>query len=250
MRCNILALPTLQPFWASAVPRAFVYAKEVSRVLVCTGHLCECQGEGAGARALLKDLRKADVEVQETPCLSMCGMGAMGCVEYCDGSETLTHGREQMLDELGIAKDFAADCSVGVKPRVSNIRVCTGRMCNREEHGGEALLEALRQEVSEPELLEASPCLGACGKGSLVCVEYEDGCEETVAGLRATLETLASGVSGRQKSDVPSARGGTIAIRTSSDAPGGGYEVLDQYESLSESLMDGRVPDVNAPSLY
>ena len=32
----------------------------------------------------------------------MCGMGAMGCVEYKDGSEKLTAGREEMLKELKI----------------------------------------------------------------------------------------------------------------------------------------------------
>ena len=46
----------------------------------------------------------------------MCGMGAMGCVEYADGSEELTMGREQMLAELNLdaapAKVVPESCAV------------------------------------------------------------------------------------------------------------------------------------------
>ena len=175
---------------------------EISRVLVCVGHLCECQETG-GARALLKELGRAEIEAQETPCLGMCGMGAMGCVEYADGSETLTHGRDQMLDELGIARDEAVECAAEQGADISRILVCTGRMCNREKDGGALLYEALRQQVPEFDVM-ASPCLGSCGMGSRVCIEYTDGCELTVSGMQATLKKLASSGNG----DVSSSGGG------------------------------------------
>ena len=140
--------------------------KEISRVLVCGGHLCECQGS-SGARALLKDLAKAKIDAQETSCLGMCGMGAMGCIEYDDGSEALTHSRDEMLNVLGVDTTIA-ECPVSPsESELSRILVCTGRMCQRQKNGGAELLNALRKEISEPERLEASPCLGSCGQGSL-----------------------------------------------------------------------------------
>ena len=180
-------------------------------MLVCTGHLCECQEDGGGARALLKDLSTASVEAQETSCLGMCGMGAMGCVEYADGSETLTHSRDQMLGELGVTVK-PVECPVDRgDAAISRIMVCTGRMCNREKNGGKLLLEALRQEVPDPSLLEACACLGSCGTGSLVSVVYEDGCEEIAAGLRGTLKKVAS------------RRGGDVTMCVSDDVPRDGW---------------------------
>jgi hypothetical protein len=185
------------PPWARATPRSAVElcatnARDISRVLVCVGHLCECQEAGGGARALLKDLRQSTLQapIEETPCLGMCGMGAMGCVEYADGAETLTHGRDQMLEELGVtARDV--ECPVdAVESTISRVLVCTGRPCQRQQGGGTELLNALRKAAPQPELLEASPCLGGCGQGGLVCIEYADGCEETIVGLQPTLTKL------------------------------------------------------------
>lgn len=172
---------------------------EISRVLVCVGHLCECQPNGA--RTLLKELDENpgfSSPLQQTVCLGMCGMGAMGCVEYADGSEALTMGREQMLSELGLdpaPKAVPERCTVE-EPSGTNVQrilVCTGRMCQREKGGGALLLEELQRTCSLP-AIEASPCLGNCGQGSLMQIEYAGGCEETVASnaqrLPATLERL------------------------------------------------------------
>mmetsp|Transcript_1271 Transcript_1271/g.3573 ORF Transcript_1271/g.3573 Transcript_1271/m.3573 type:complete len:203 (+) Transcript_1271:12-620(+) len=177
-------------------------AGDISRVLVCVGHLCECQGDGVGARALLQELQEnkaLDAPVEDTVCLGMCGQGAMGCIEYVNGSETLVAGRDQMLAELNIdVTDTAlpehcpADPTKLANAAVSRILVCTGRMCQREKGGGSLLLDAIQQTTSLP--CEASACLGSCGAGSLMKVEYADGCEaeiaSTVTRLPRTLERL------------------------------------------------------------
>ena len=188
----------------SAPPRAMTPSMmaggEIYRVLVCVGHLCECQPDGA--QKLLKELDQNpafDSPVEETVCLGMCGMGAMGCVEYADGSEELTMGREHMLSELNLdaapAKVVPESCAVE-EPTGSNVQrilVCTGRVCAREKGGGTLLLEALQRDA--PSLpCEAAPCMGTCGQGSLMQIEYADGCEETVSSneqrLSQTLERL------------------------------------------------------------
>ena len=177
---------------------------EISRVLVCVGHLCECQGaDGIGARALLQELKDTTAlkaPVQETVCLGMCGMGAMGCVEYADGSESLVAGRTQMLSELNFEasasaptkEECATEAATGSGGAIERILVCTGRMCQREKGGGMALLEGLQQATSVP--CEAVPCLGSCGSGSMLKIEKADGCEEemasTVTRLPRTLEKL------------------------------------------------------------
>lgn len=178
--------------------------RELSRVLVCVGHLCECQQDGVGARALLRELQQDEAlsaPVEETVCLGMCGMGAMGCVEYADGSETLTMGREQMLTELKLdaaPKAVPESCAVEVATdaNVQKILVCTGRMCQREKGGGTELLDELQRSFTSLPV-EAAPCLGQCGSGSLMRIEYADGCEtevsSSVARVATTLDRLGIG---------------------------------------------------------
>ena len=131
----------------------------LSRVLVCVGHLCECQ-ESGGARSLLRELAKLDIEapIEDAPCLGMCGMGAMGCLEYVDGSERLTAGRDQMLAELGVCAQAEAmqscellseDAVAGARD-VQRVLVCTGRVCERLE-GGPAQRALAGGELGSPD---------------------------------------------------------------------------------------------------
>ena len=221
--------------------------KEVSRVLVCVGHLCECQGEaGLGARAMLRELKELtslQAPVQETVCLGMCGMGAAGCVEYADGSEDLVVGREQMLSALkldrerpeSVPESCVAELSVeeeekdvGGQPAavmdaedIERVLVCTGRMCQREKGGGTLLLDELQARY--PGLAaEGAPCLGCCGQGSMMQLEYASGCEPSVIAsnvnrLQRTLEKL--GVADR------AAAAGTAAGAAAGAAAAGGAAV-------------------------
>lgn len=213
-------------------------AVPISRVLVCCGHLCECQEAGGGARALLKDLGRVGIEAEATPCLGMCGMGAMGCVEYSDGSETLTHSRDAMLETLAVT---VADDECEAKSReLSKLLVCTGRVCAREALGGEALLEALRQAIPDSQLADASPCLGSCGQGARVCLEYSDGCEEVVSGKQAVLEALQRREDDRARQGVRSgARSRGLTMRVPDCARHDA--VIDQYEALDDGRVTGLV---------
>jgi NADH:ubiquinone oxidoreductase subunit E len=190
------ASPTFHGWMQPCSTKLAAAAPDVSRVLVCVGTLCECQ-EGIGARALLRELRALpaldETTIEETVCLGMCGMGAMGCVEYVDGSETLVHGRDQMLDELGVDPSLTAaqeECALTTtRMEAERIMVCTGTVCERLDGGGSELLQQLQQQ-SLPIPLEAAPCLGCCGKSPQVCVVDAAGCETTLPGLDAALAHL------------------------------------------------------------
>mmetsp|Transcript_29141 Transcript_29141/g.41005 ORF Transcript_29141/g.41005 Transcript_29141/m.41005 type:complete len:173 (-) Transcript_29141:318-836(-) len=85
--------------------------EEVSRVAVCTGHLCECQeeegGNGSDILQKLKDLNM-DCDVDDAPCLGCCGMGAMVWIEYKDGSDQIVAGMEETMEGLGLSTGAAA----------------------------------------------------------------------------------------------------------------------------------------------
>ena len=76
----------------------------VSRILVCTGHLCEAQEEGANGSDIIQRLKgeKKLPPVEETPCLGCCGAGAIVCLELKDGTDKLLTGVDETLTELGL----------------------------------------------------------------------------------------------------------------------------------------------------
>lgn len=76
----------------------------VSRVLVCTGHLCEAQEEANGSDIIqrLKGEGTSMPPVEETPCLGCCGTGAIVCLELEDGTDKLLTGLDETLTELGL----------------------------------------------------------------------------------------------------------------------------------------------------
>jgi len=83
----------------------------VSRVLVCAGELCQCQGEeyeytGGAADAVIDELQSLGLPfpVEDTGCLGACGMGTMVAIDFENGSSIMTDGLESTLDELGIQR--------------------------------------------------------------------------------------------------------------------------------------------------
>lgn len=92
----------------STVSNTEVKAK-VSRVSVCTGELCQCQGEeyeytGGAADAALEKLQGLDLPfpVDDTGCMGVCGMGTMIAIDYEGGRSVLTDGLEEAMKELGL----------------------------------------------------------------------------------------------------------------------------------------------------
>ncbi|KAL7552511.1 hypothetical protein ACHAWF_015760 [Thalassiosira exigua] len=84
-------------------------AVPVSRVSVCAGELCQCQGEqyeytGGAADAAIEKLRGLDLPfpLDEVGCLGACGMGTMIAIDYENGDSIMTDGLDSTLVELGI----------------------------------------------------------------------------------------------------------------------------------------------------
>eukprot|EP00591_Stephanopyxis_turris_P005182 CAMPEP_0195519654 /NCGR_PEP_ID=MMETSP0794_2-20130614/15215_1 /TAXON_ID=515487 /ORGANISM="Stephanopyxis turris, Strain CCMP 815" /LENGTH=288 /DNA_ID=CAMNT_0040648845 /DNA_START=116 /DNA_END=982 /DNA_ORIENTATION=- len=81
----------------------------VSRVSVCAGELCQCQGEeyeytGGAADAAIEELQERDLAfpIDRVGCLGACGIGTMILIDYENGDATITAGLEETLVELGI----------------------------------------------------------------------------------------------------------------------------------------------------
>ena len=76
-------------------------------------------------------------------------------------------------------------------PDVSVVSVCTAELCCCQEEGGSALeiLDNLNSR-SLPYPIEEAPCLGACGGGAMVAIDFEDGSAALVSGLTETLSEL------------------------------------------------------------
>ena len=84
----------------------------VSRISVCAGELCQCQGEeyeytGGAADAVIKDLQSLELPfpIDEVGCLGACGMGTMVAIDFENGDSIMTDGLDSTLTELGISKE-------------------------------------------------------------------------------------------------------------------------------------------------
>lgn len=81
----------------------------VSRILVCAGELCQCQGEkyeytGGAADAAINELQSLGLPfpIEDVSCMGACGMGTMMFIDYENGDSIMTDGVESTLVELGI----------------------------------------------------------------------------------------------------------------------------------------------------
>lgn len=93
----------------------------VTRISVCAGELCQCQGEefeytGGASDAAIQELRQLDLKfpIDEVGCLGACGMGTMIAIDYENGDSIMTDGLESTYSELGISPktQFSTDGSV------------------------------------------------------------------------------------------------------------------------------------------
>lgn len=86
----------------------------VSRISVCAGELCQCQGEqyeytGGAADAAIEELQSFGLSfpVDEVGCMGACGMGTMIAIDYENGDSIMTDGLESTLLELGLQRQPA-----------------------------------------------------------------------------------------------------------------------------------------------
>ncbi len=76
------------------------------------------------------------------------------------------------------------------KVAVERVNVCMGELCKCQEgENAETLLADLNARNLNF-VVDDAPCLGACGMGAMVSIEYEDGDYALVTGLQETLEAI------------------------------------------------------------
>jgi hypothetical protein len=74
---------------------------------------------------------------------------------------------------------------------VSTVSVCTAELCRCQEEGfgaDDILSNLLSLDLPYP--IDEAPCLGACGAGAMVAIDFEDGTCALVSGLEETLFEL------------------------------------------------------------
>jgi hypothetical protein len=79
--------------------------------------------------------------------------------------------------------------------KVDRVTICMGELCKCQDENADMIMQSLVSKGDLPFQIEDSPCLGACGVGAMVSIEYEDGSYNLVTGLQETLK--ATGLSGR-----------------------------------------------------
>mmetsp|Transcript_23828 Transcript_23828/g.33442 ORF Transcript_23828/g.33442 Transcript_23828/m.33442 type:complete len:168 (+) Transcript_23828:50-553(+) len=74
---------------------------------------------------------------------------------------------------------------------VARVAVCTGHLCECQDEGGNGsdILQKL-QDLNIDCDVDDAPCLGCCGMGAMVWIEYKDGTDQIVAGMEETMEGL------------------------------------------------------------
>ena len=104
---------------------------------------------------------------------------------------------------------------------VDRVSVCMGELCKCQEENAETILSNLLSR-DLPYTVEDSPCLGACGIGAMVSIEYEDGDYALVMGLQETLHAVGI---------VSDVRAGAGDVTTST--------TMDIGEEIHDELLRG-----------
>jgi len=72
---------------------------------------------------------------------------------------------------------------------VDRVSVCLGELCKCQEESSELILQDLLSR-NLPYVVEDAPCLGACGIGAMVSIEYQDGGYDLVTGRLETFQAV------------------------------------------------------------
>ncbi len=93
---------------------------------------------------------------------------------------------------------------------VERVSICMGELCKCQEEGNNAdaimdtLLTTKLDGLPLPFIVEDAPCLGACGQGSMVSIDYEDGDFALVTGLQETMDAIGMDIemNGRHEAEA------------------------------------------------
>ena len=115
---------------------------------------------------------------------------------------------------------------------VDRVSICFGELCKcQEEENAESIMNDLLSR-DLPYVVEDAPCLGACGVGSMVSIEYEDGGYDLVTGLQETHDAI-----GIVSSTIPS--------EPSPDNTPAAAAANEQEGRVGEQPLDGKALDVS-----
>ena len=150
-----------------------------------------------------------------------------------------------------------------VSDDVACVSVCTAELCQcqGDEYGNGGAADALIANLRARQLpfpVEESGCLGACGMGTTVAIDYHDGTANLVAGLDQTLTEL--GISGMvvQEESSSTTNNNDNVLSLSTAVPNSGIPVVstvpggmdaqvfetDDYarEQIAELIAESEVP--------
>lgn len=113
----------------------------------------------------------------------------------------------------------------------SCVVVCTAELCccQEEGFGGDEILEHLRAQ-NLPYPTEEAPCLGACGGGAKISIDFEDGSYALLTGMEETLSEL-----GLTNSDT--------RVNEPSEEYGNGdlKDSIEAYDTIIETPVDNEL---------
>lgn len=87
--------------------------------------------------------------------------------------------------ETSLLKASSSDKNSDNPKNVERVSVCLGELCKCQEESSEFILQDL-QSRNLPYVVEDAPCLGACGMGAMVSIDYKDGGFDLVCGMEET----------------------------------------------------------------
>ncbi len=133
---------------------------------------------------------------------------------------------------MSAVEPLTTNTSTSANPRgVDRVSICHGELCKcQEEENAETIMNDLISR-DLPYVVEDAPCLGACGVGAMVSIEYEDGGYDLVTGLQEThiaVGILSSPTS--SKPPVPAIADPVLEIQQKAD-----FISNDEDEIIEES---------------
>lgn len=119
----------------------------------------------------------------------------------------------------------------------SCVNVCTAELCCCQEDGvgGDEILEHLKAQ-NLPYPVEEAPCLGACGGGAKVSIDFVDGSYALVTGMDETLSEL-----GLTISDIPGKDQSTDKTSEERSQDEAEMEFVKISDPLSPVFLDNKV---------
>ena len=158
---------TLRNFFLLSTASETDINTRVARISVCTGELCQCQGDyedtgGAADDALQKLRSLVTFPVDEVGCMGACGMGIMIAIDYENGDSIMTDGPDGVISELGLkGLQSSAEPTLPLEKTITNERFTADKIIKDSLEGAAKksrkladVRERMREEVAKEDQQE------------------------------------------------------------------------------------------------